>query len=173
MCMYVHNLHVCTHTYIHTCMYVQWNRPSRQDTLLVLVISRSIFSQKKSETSSEDISVRAVFLDDSLSAPRSRTWRTCFYLSLFFSQPEPNIRAWGKKIIRRCCCEVREVRYSLWERINDKSSSSERPPLSRPKRNASRQQLMIDDLVFERTNPLTGSCANQAPYSSNPPKNIK
>ena len=43
---------------------------------------------------------------------------------------------------------MREVRYSLWERINDKSSSSERPSLSRPKRNASRQQLMIDALVF-------------------------
>ncbi len=28
---------------------------------------------------------------------------------------------------------------------------------------------MIDDLVFERTNSLSGSCANQAPYSSTPP----
>ena len=58
------------------------------------------FLQKKSETSSEDISVRAVCLDGSLSAPRSRTWRTCFYLSLFISQPDQNIRAWGKKIIK-------------------------------------------------------------------------
>ena len=100
-------------------MYIQWNRSSQKDTCLV--ISRSMVSQnksetsseelsarvvclhvddslraeesniQKSETSSEEVSVRAVFLDDSLSAPRSRTWRTCFYLSLVISQPEQNI----------------------------------------------------------------------------------
>ena len=48
-------------------------------------------SSKKSETSSEELSARVVCLDDSLSAPRSRTWRTCFYILLFISQPEQNI----------------------------------------------------------------------------------
>ena len=70
-------------------LHVQWNQPSPEHTCLF--ISRSIFSQKKSETSSEDISVRAVCLDGSLSAPRSRTWRTWFYILLVISQPEPNI----------------------------------------------------------------------------------
>ena len=58
------------------------------------------FLKKKSETSSEDNSARVVCLDGSLSAPRSRTWRTCFYIHLVISQPEPNIWAWGKKIIK-------------------------------------------------------------------------
>ena len=93
-------------TRVSTYLHVQWNRPSQKHTCLV--ISRSIFSQKKSKTSSEDHSVRAVCLDGSLSAPRSRTWRTCFYILLFISQPEQNIRAWGKKIIKL------EVHAEVW-----------------------------------------------------------
>ena len=81
--------------YIHT-----YSGTSQARNTLYWFLLDQYFLKKKSETSSEDISVRAVFLDDSLSAPRSRTWRTCFYLSLVISQPEQNIWAWGKKIIK-------------------------------------------------------------------------
>jgi len=79
---------------------------------LVWLFLDQYFLKKKSETSSEEYSARVVCLDDSLSAPRSRTWRTCFYLSLFISQPEQNIRAWGKKIIKL------EVHAEVWVGMN-------------------------------------------------------
>ena len=97
--MYVCN--VCMHnTYIHVIyMYMYSGTGQVRKTLCWLFLDQ-YFLKKKSETSSEDNSARVVCLDDLLSAPRSRTWRTCFYILLFISQPEPNIRAWGKKIIK-------------------------------------------------------------------------
>ena len=67
---------------------------------LVWLFLDQYFLKKKSETSSEELSARVVCLDDSLSAPRSRTWRTWFYKELVLSQPEPNISARDKKIIK-------------------------------------------------------------------------
>ena len=59
------------------CMY---SGTSQALNTLYWLFLDQYFLKKKSETSSEDISVRAVCLDGSLSAPRSRTWRTCFYI---------------------------------------------------------------------------------------------
>ena len=107
MYMYVHvHIYIYIHTYIHTYMYMyayvcsMYSGTSQALNTLVCFFLDQYFFKKKSETSSEELSVRAVCLDGSLSAPRSRTWRTCFYLSLFISQPGQNISAWGKKIIK-------------------------------------------------------------------------
>ena len=81
-------------------MYMYYSGTSQARNTLVWLFLDQYFLKKKSETSSEDNSARVVCLDGSLSAPRSRTWRTCFYLSLVISQPEQNIRAWGKKFIK-------------------------------------------------------------------------
>ena len=95
--------------YIHVHTY---SGTSQALNTLVWLFLDQYFLKKKSETSSEDISARVVCLDDSLSAPRSRTWRTCFYILLFISQPEQNIRAWGKKIIKL------EVHAEVWVGMN-------------------------------------------------------
>ena len=81
-------------------MYILYSGTSQGRNTLDCLLLDQYFLKKKSETSSEDISARVVCLDNSLSAPRSRKWRTWFYILLVISQPEPNIRAWGKNIIK-------------------------------------------------------------------------
>ena len=71
-------------------MYAYGGTSQARNTLDWLFLDQ-YFLKKKSETSSEDNSARVVCLDGSLSAPMSRTWRTCFYILLFISQPEQNI----------------------------------------------------------------------------------
>ena len=84
------HVHVCM--YVHVCIvYNMYSGTSQAQNTHHCLFLDQYFLKKKSETSSEDNSARVVCLDGSLSAPRSRTWRTCFYLSLVISQPEPNI----------------------------------------------------------------------------------
>ena len=93
VCMYMYDvcMYMYIHVLVHTCTTYMYSGTGQVRNTLCWLFLDQYFLKKKSETSSEDISVRAVFLDDSFSSPRSGTWRTCVYKELVISQPEPNI----------------------------------------------------------------------------------